>query len=88
MIGNLCGYLHLRAVIPEAINSQMMNYYRQYIAIGGMPEAVQKYIDTRDFREVDKIQRNLLQGYKFIDGNIGVSEDGIITLPLYMIAFI
>ncbi len=61
---------------------------RQYIAIGGMPEAVQKYIDTRDFREVDKIQRNLLQGYKFIDGNIGVSEDGIITLPLYMIAFI
>lgn len=27
-------------------------------------------------------------GYKFVDGNIGVSDDGIITLPLYMIAFI
>ena len=27
-------------------------------------------------------------GYKFIDGNIGVSDDGIITLPLYMAAFI
>ena len=58
-----------------------------------MPEAVQKYIDTKDFREIDKIQRSLLQGYqydgyKFVDGNIGVSEDGIVTLPLYMIAFI
>ena len=27
-------------------------------------------------------------GYKFIDGNIGISEEGIITLPLYMVAFI
>lgn len=26
--------------------------------------------------------------YKFIDGNIGISEEGIITLPLYMVAFI
>ena len=121
MIENLCSYLHSKSVIPEAIHSQMMNYYRQYIAIGGMPEAVQKYVDTKDFREVDKIQRSLLLGYqydiahyataeekvkaekcylslakqlldkenhKFADGNIGVEEDGIITLPLYMVAFI
>ncbi|MBQ8151671.1 MAG: DUF4143 domain-containing protein, partial [Firmicutes bacterium] len=27
-------------------------------------------------------------GYKFIDGNIGESDDGIITLPLYMAAFV
>lgn len=27
-------------------------------------------------------------GYKFVDDNIGVSDDGIITLPLYIIAFI
>lgn len=140
MIMNLCGYLSSKAAIPEAIHSQMMKYFRQYVAIGGMPEAVQKYIDTKDFREVARIQRSLLQGYqlyfyknettkkeidviiqkdgkvvpievksgntranslksimknnkdisyghKFIDGNIGTGEEGIITLPLYMIAF-
>ena len=27
-----------------------------------MPEVVQKYINTKDFREVDKVQRSLLQG--------------------------
>ena len=35
-----------------------------------------------------KKNRNISYAYKFIDGNIGVSEDGIITLPLYMATFI
>lgn len=61
MISTLCGYLSSGTAVPAGINSQMMNYYRQYLAIGSMPEAVQKYIDTMDFREVDKIQRALLQ---------------------------
>ena len=33
-------------------------------------------------------KKELISKYKFADGNIGVGEDGIITLPLYMIAFI
>ena len=60
MIAALCSFLNVREVIPDAINRQMMNYYRLYIATGGMPEVVQKYIDTGDFRETDRIQRNLL----------------------------
>lgn len=65
MIKSLCQYLNSKTVIPEAVNSQMLSYYRQYIAIGGMPEAVQKYIDTRNFQEVDRVQRSLLQGYQY-----------------------
>ena len=34
-----------------------------------------------------KSNKDISYGYKFIDGNIGTSEEGIITLPLYMIAF-
>ena len=34
-----------------------------------------------------KNNKDISYGYKFIDGNIGTSEEGIITLPLYMIAF-
>jgi ABC-type metal ion transport system substrate-binding protein len=37
---------------------------------------------------VIKNKQNISFGYKFIDGNIGVSDNGIITLPLYMAAFI
>ena len=28
-------------------------------------EAVQKYVDTKDFREVDRIQKSLLLGYQY-----------------------
>ena len=35
-----------------------------------------------------KSNQNIPYGYKFADSNIGVSEDHIITLPLYMASFI
>ena len=77
MIENLCRFLKSKTVIPEAVHSQMMNYYRQYIAIGGMPEAVQKYIDTKDFREVDRIQRSLLQGYQYDIAHYATAEEKV-----------
>ncbi len=33
-----------------------------------------------------KANANISYAYKFVDGNIGASEDRIITLPLYMAA--
>ena len=65
MIKSLLDYLHSKSVIPNSINEQMMHYFREYIAIGGMPEAVQRYVDTKDFRVVDTVQRNLLKGYLY-----------------------
>ena len=84
MIVNLCGYLESKTVIPEAIHSQMMNYYRQYIAIGGMPEAVQKYVDTKDFREVDKIQRSLLLGYQYDIAHYATAEEKVKAEKCYL----
>ena len=84
MIGNLCGYLHLKTVIPEAIHSQMMNYYRQYVATGGMPEVVQKYIDTKDFREVDRVQRSLLQGYQYDIAYYATAEEKVKAEKCYL----
>ena len=37
---------------------------------------------------VIKNKHEIPYGYKFVDGNIGFGEDGIITLPLYMSALI
>ena len=84
MIKNLHGYLETKSVIPELINSQMMNYYRQYIAIGGMPEVVQKYIDTKDFRQVDRIQGSLLQGYLYDIAHYATSEEKVKAEKCYL----
>ena len=84
MIMDLCGYLSSKAAIPEAIHSQMMKYFRQYVAIGGMPEAVQKYIDTKDFREVDRIQRSLLQGYQYDIAHYATAEEKVKAEKCYL----
>ena len=54
-----------RKVVPDAIHSQMMKYFRYYIALGGMPEVIQCFVNTKDFREADKVQKELLQGYLY-----------------------
>ena len=84
MIMNICGYLSSKAAIPEAIHSQMMKYFRLYVAIGGMPEAVQKYIDTKDFREVDRIQRSLLQGYQYDIAHYATAEEKVKAEKCYL----
>ncbi len=84
MIDSIRQFLDKKEVIPEAINSQMMNYYRQYIAIGGMPEAVQKFIDTKDYREVDQIQRNLLQGYQYDIAHYATAEEKVKAEKCYL----
>jgi len=38
---------------------------KQYFFVGGMPEAVQTFIDTKDFSKVRKIQEDILKGYAF-----------------------
>ena len=35
-----------------------------------------------------KNNKDISIAYKFTDGNIGMSEDEILTLPLYMAAFV
>ena len=84
LIETLRGYLESRTAIPEAIHSQMMAYYRQYVAIGGMPEAVSKYADTRDFRDVDRIQRNLLQGYLYDIAHYATAEEKVKAEKCYL----
>ena len=84
MTDNLHRYMASKTVIPQAINSSMMNYYRQYIATGGMPEVVQKYIDTRDFREVDRLQRSLLQGYQYDIAHYATAEEKVKAEKCYL----
>ena len=41
-----------------------LNLFRQYMIVGGMPQAVQTYKDTRDFEKVDYIKRQILKLYR------------------------
>lgn len=41
-----------------------LDYFRTYMIVGGMPQTILKYIETHDFKEVDRVKRSILQVYK------------------------
>ena len=41
-----------------------LDYFRTYMIVGGMPQAILKYIETHDFEEVDRVKRSILQVYR------------------------
>ena len=54
-----------REAVAPAVHGELMAQFRLFCAIGGMPEVVQAYEDTKDMRVVDSVQRSLLQGYLY-----------------------
>jgi len=47
-----------------AVHDELMSLFNQYAIVGGMPEAVQQYADTRDVLALDDIYESLIQGYR------------------------
>ena len=43
---------------------EAMHYFRQYLIVGGMPQAVAEYAASRDFTRVDAVKRQILRLYK------------------------
>ena len=50
--------------VPEFIHQQISRYYREYLVVGGMPEAVQTFVTKTDFNEVVKVQRSIMTTYR------------------------
>lgn len=50
--------------VDEFIHQKLLTLFFVYLIVGGMPDAVKTYIATKDIREVDKIQRDIVTQYK------------------------
>ncbi len=48
----------------QALHRKAMDYFRQYLIVGGMPQAVEEYIKTKDFDKVDAVKRDILTLYR------------------------
>lgn len=56
-------FFHEQKKIPKAIHERMLDYIRQYIVIGGMPEVVNSFLEDRDYYLADSIQKAIIKGY-------------------------
>ena len=50
--------------VPEALHNRMKQLLLQYAVVGGMPDAVQTFVDTKQMDAVLRIQRDIVRSYE------------------------
>lgn len=49
--------------VPEFINNKYEELFREFIVVGGMPEVVISFIENKNYNEVQRIQKKIMDDY-------------------------
>ena len=60
----LCEIYNCGTAIGQATNRKLMRDLRIYMAVGGMPQAVEAYVSGKNFSEIDMIKRQIISLYE------------------------
>ena len=55
-------YINRKAL--GAIHDTVLKRYCEYLCVGGMPQAVEEYVKTKDYSRTDKVKRSILDLYR------------------------
>ena len=50
--------------VGNSLNRKLMRDFRIYMAVGGMPQAVEAYVEGKNFSEIDEVKREIINLYK------------------------
>ena len=50
--------------LGESIHRKQLRQFRLYMLVGGMPQAIEAYIETNNFKNVDEIKRDIINLYE------------------------
>ena len=53
-----------KTAVGNSLNRKLMRDFRIYMAVGGMPQAVQAYLEKKSFTEIDEVKRGIIQLYE------------------------
>ena len=51
-------------VVPDGVHKAMMGLLYRYVIVGGLPEVVNKFLETKNIELIYRTQRNLIAGYE------------------------
>lgn len=51
-------------IIPDSIHNKMLELFKEYIIVGGMPAAVSEFTNSHNYTNVLKIQKDIIEDYK------------------------
>ena len=49
--------------LENGVNDEILNKMREYMVVGGMPDVVNRFLETKNFSEVQKAQDKILDSY-------------------------
>lgn len=64
IIATLGEYLKNEQPVPEALHNRMHRLLLQYAVVGGMPDIVQTFVNTKQMDEVLRMQRDIIRSYE------------------------
>lgn len=64
VISVLSQHLETETPVPEALHNRMKQLLLQYTVVGGMPDVVQTFVNTRQMNEVLRMQRDIVHSYE------------------------
>ena len=50
--------------VSDAVHHHLLKLFREYMVVGGMPEAMQTYLESKDLYQVQRVQNSILQTYR------------------------
>jgi len=68
--------------VPDFLHEQMMKLFREFIIVGGMPEAVVAHVTSPDFNETLRVQNKLVAGYREDIANYA-GKDKLLTRNIF-----
>lgn len=66
----------MESEVGNGTNRKLMRDFRMYMAVGGMPQAVDAYVSGKNFAEIDRIKRDIIDLY--IDDFRKIDQSGLI----------
>lgn len=70
--------------VPEAMHKALSKYLQEYLVVGGLPEVVSTYVESRDFYKVHNLQEKILRDYQDDIAKYAVNQDKIKARQCFM----
>lgn len=62
--------------VGNSLNRKLMRDFRIFMAVGGMPQAIEAYVEGKNFTEIDEVKREIINLYK--DDFCKIDDTGLI----------
>jgi predicted AAA+ superfamily ATPase len=62
-VADIKAYFDAAQVVPQAMHNRMLELYKEYVVLGGMPEVVQGFVENSNFASALRLQRAIVSGY-------------------------